>query len=110
MAPGATHTVELFWDEVWSLTGLVREPAGAARAQREPLRHRGWALDVVLAPDGSWSWKDEDDLAEALELGIFDAAQAAEIRAEGERVIAEHPWPTGWEQRRPPLEWAPAAA
>jgi len=34
---------------------------------------------------------------------------AAEIRAEGARVIAERPWPAGWEGWRPPPEWAPLA-
>jgi hypothetical protein len=27
------------------------------------------------------------------------------VRAEGERVIAERPWPTGWEDWRPPRDW-----
>ena len=54
-----------------------------------------------------WRWKDEHDFAEAQELGILDAAAAAEVRAEGERVIAERPWPTGWEDWRPPPEWEP---
>ena len=68
-----------------------------------------WALDVVVDPDGSWRWKDEDDFAQALALGVFDEQGAAEIRAEGARVIAERPWPTGWEGWRPPPEWAPLA-
>lgn len=46
--------------------------------------------------------KDEDDFARAQELGVLDAAGAAAVRAEGERVIAERPWPTGWEDWRPP--------
>jgi hypothetical protein len=31
------------------------------------------------------------------------------VRAEGERVIAEAPWPTGWEEWRPPATWTPLA-
>jgi len=38
---------------------------------------------------------------------VFDARSAAKVRAEGERVIAERPWPTGWESWRPPAEWQP---
>jgi hypothetical protein len=66
-----------------------------------------WALDVVIEPDGAWRWKDEDDFAYAQELGVFGAAAAAEVRAEGERVIAAQPWPTGWEAWRPPAAWGP---
>lgn len=66
-----------------------------------------WALDVWVEPDGTWNWKDEDDFARAQELGVLDPAGAAAVRAEGERVIAEHPWPTGWEDWRPPTDWEP---
>ena len=59
------------------------------------------ALDLVIAPDGSWCWKDEDDFAEAQALGVFTVEQAAAVRAEGERVLAARPWPTGWENWRP---------
>jgi hypothetical protein len=45
-------------------------------------------LDVVVAPDRTWEWKDEDELAERTgEPFYFDRDGAAEIRAEGERVI-----------------------
>jgi uncharacterized protein len=66
-----------------------------------------WALDVVVRPDGTWESKDEDDFAEAQELGILSAAGAADVRAEGQRVTAARPWPTGWEDWRPPPEWGP---
>jgi len=47
--------------------------------------------------------------AEAVRLGAFTAEQAAAVRAEGERVIAARPWPTGWETWRPPTDWTPLA-
>jgi hypothetical protein len=65
------------------------------------------ALDLLAFPDGTWRWKDEDELEEAIELGIWTEHDAAEMRAEGERLIAERPWPTGWEDWRPPPEWGP---
>lgn len=64
-----------------------------------------WALDIVI--DGAWHWKDEHHLTEAIELGIFDEETAAQVRAEGERVIATRPWPPGWEDWRPPSQWTP---
>jgi hypothetical protein len=66
-----------------------------------------WALDVWVEPNGEWRWKDEDEFARAQELGVLDADAAARVRAEGEQVIAEKPWPTGWEDWRPPQSWQP---
>jgi hypothetical protein len=45
--------------------------------------------------------------AQAIELGVFDEEGAAAVRAEGERMIAQRPWPTGWEDWRPPADWHP---
>jgi hypothetical protein len=66
---------------------------------------------VVVDPDGSWRWKDEDELADAVYAGRVDEAA---VRTEAERVLAERPWPTGWEDFRPDPTWPipelPAAA
>jgi uncharacterized protein len=55
----------------------------------------------VIDPDGKWHWKDEDDFAEAQHLGVFTPEEAAAVRREGERVIGERLWITGWERWRP---------
>ena len=104
---GASHTVEIMWDERWRHLGWyvnLQAPLRIARTNFDTTDH---ALDVVVDPDGSWRWKDEDDLAAAVALGAFDDALAAEMRAEAERVIAARPWPTGWEDWRPPPDWGP---
>jgi hypothetical protein len=62
---------------------------------------RDLALDIVVARDGSWRWKDEDHLAAAVSRGWISSELAAEARAEGERVIEQWPFPTGWEDWRP---------
>jgi hypothetical protein len=64
-------------------------------------------LDLWAYPDGRWEWLDEDELAEALEVGAITPEGAEAARAEGERVVAEWPFPTGWEDWRPPPEWEP---
>ena len=86
---------------------LVREPSGAPAPDAARVRHDGLALDVWVEPDGTWSWKDEDDFADAQALDVLDEEAAAAIRVEGERVIRERPWPTGWEDWRPDPEWEP---
>jgi uncharacterized protein len=69
-------------------------------------------LDVVIAPDrSSWAWKDEDELAEAIALGLFTEADAASFRYWGERAV-EHlvlrlpPFDATWEDWRPDPSWS----
>ncbi len=99
---GPAHSLGLFWDDA------THEFRGWYVQLQEPVRPSPYgfdstdqALDVWVNPDGSWEWKDEVDFADAIRLGVFDEEQAAAIRAEGERVIAAAPWPTGWENWRP---------
>jgi hypothetical protein len=103
----AGHAVELLWE---AETG---DFAGWYVNIQEPLRRSALGfdtddlvLDIWVEPDGTWRWKDEDELEEAVELGRFTQAQADEIRAEGERVLVEPPWPTGWEDWRPDPSWS----
>ena len=107
MREGEAHTVEVMWDEEWSFLGWYVNLQAPLRVHGTFFDTTDWALDVTVAPDGTWAWKDEHDLAEAIELGVFDEAEAAVVRAEGERVVAERPWPTRWEDWRPPPEWTP---
>jgi hypothetical protein len=108
MREGDAHTVELFWDTDWSFIGWYVNLQAPLVVNGACLDTTDWALDIVVEPDGRWRWKDEDVFARAIELGVFtDDAAAAAVRAEGERVIADRPWPTGWEHWRPPADWQP---
>jgi hypothetical protein len=97
--PGARHSLWLFWDadstfSRWYVNlerDVRRTPLGVDYADEK--------LDLVVSADGSVRWKDEDELEEAARLGLLDAA---EVRAEAERVVADPPWPTGWESWRAP--------
>lgn len=108
MRAGDRHTVELFWDTEWSFLGWYVNLQAPLVVRGGRLDTTDWALDVVVDPNGVWAWKDEDDFERAIELGVFpDDEAVADVRAEGERVLAERPWPTGWEEWRPPAEWIP---
>jgi hypothetical protein len=105
MRPGAAHSIDLFWDEADAFRGWYVN-------LQEPLRRTALGfdtddlvLDVWIEPDGSWWWKDEDELDEAVRLGRFTAPEAKAIREEGERVVAAWPFPTGWEDWRPDPAW-----
>jgi hypothetical protein len=105
--PGVAHTVEIFWDESWEFRFWYANLQAPVRETPLGYDTTDWALDVWAAADGEPCWKDEDDFAEAVELGIFTKKQAAAVRSEGERVVADPPWPTGYEDWRPPPEWTP---
>ncbi len=69
------------------------------------------ALDVIVELDGTWRWKDEDELAEAVEHGLFTLGEAAAFRADGERAVArildrEPPFDRDWSSWRPDAAWA----
>jgi hypothetical protein len=66
---------------------------------------RDHTLDLWAYPDGTHRWKDEDELEVAIRLGHHTAEEAAAYRAEGERVLAEWPFPTGWEDFQPDPAW-----
>ena len=62
-------------------------------------------LSHVVEPDGSWRWKDEDELETAVRVDFFTPPEAEAIRGEGEAVVAEWPFPTGWEDWRADPTW-----
>jgi predicted RNA-binding protein associated with RNAse of E/G family len=64
-------------------------------------------LDIVIERDGAWRWDDEDELEAAVRTGLISQEDADAARAEGERVLAEWPFPTGWEDWRPDPCWKP---
>ena len=105
---GRAHSLELFWDaETWAFAGWYVNLQEPLRRTPVGFDTRDQALDVVIAPDGSWSWKDEDHLESAVRNGRFTAEEARAVRREGERVVARlgDLLPTGWEDWRPPASW-----
>ena len=81
----------------------MRSPAGF-----DTVEH---LLDVTIPPDRStWAWKDEDELAEAVDLGLFTDEDAAWFRYWGERAVEhvllrEPPFDEDWSTWRPDPAW-----
>ena len=100
--PGRAHSVYLFWTDAWELEHwyvnleqpLRRSPVGFDTFDEK--------LDLIVRTDGSYRWKDEDELEAAAAAGLLDAAA---VRAEAARVLEEWPFPTGWEAWRPDPSW-----
>jgi predicted RNA-binding protein associated with RNAse of E/G family len=67
-------------------------------------------LDILPEHDLSdWHWKDEDELQEAIALGVVSPERAAAMRVEGEKVArwlqsGKSPF-NGWEKWRPDPLW-----
>jgi predicted RNA-binding protein associated with RNAse of E/G family len=69
-------------------------------------------LDVVVNPDRSWRWKDEDEFTERLALPAhYWVRDEAAVREEGRRVIkvieaGEFPFDGTWTDFTPPAGWS----
>jgi Protein of unknown function (DUF402) len=101
--PGASHSILLFFGAdfyAWYVNlerPLTRSPAGFDLTDL--------FLDIYIEPGRDPRWLDEDELEQALEAGLLTDDEAAAARTEGERVLAEWPFPTGWEDFRPDPRW-----
>jgi hypothetical protein len=106
---GRRHMIRHFYADDGAFAGwyvnlqepVVRRPRGLDSTDLQ--------LDLWIEPGGRVTWKDEDHLEQAVGYGIFTREVARAVRAEAERVLDEWPFPTGWENWRPPEDWAPPA-
>jgi hypothetical protein len=105
--PGEMHAIWVFW------RGPERELAGWYVNIQEPFRRTPFGIDTqdleLIAPDGSWQFKDDEDLEPWIERGRWTRSEVAAIRAEGARIAVElEPdrrwWSEAW------AEWVPDPA
>lgn len=110
-SPGSGHAILAIWDAGWLFTGwYINLEANIGRTRRcyDYVDH---CLDILVPPDRSrWTWKDQEELEEAVRLGIYTQEQAAEFRAEGERAVrrllgGEPPFDRDWSSWRPDPAW-----
>ena len=109
--PGEMHAVWVFWK------GRRRELSGWYVNIQEPFRRssigfdtQDLELDIVIRPDGSWRWKDDEQMESWIERGRWTADEVAAIRAEGARVAAELEagrrwWSDEWASWEPDPAW-----
>lgn len=109
--PGDRHSIHVIWRPG------DREFLGWYVNLEEPSRRtsigfdaRDLELDIVIAPDLSWHWKDEDEFEWAIGSGRIPAERGGAIRAEGERAVErvirrEFPLDRAWETWRPDPAW-----
>ena len=103
--PDRCYAVWHFWDDDGTFRGWYVHLQAPTIRKQDRLRTSDWQLDLMIRPGGEVIWKDEDDLARAVELGIHTPDEAEAAYAEARRVLEEWPFPTGWEAWRPDPEW-----
>ena len=109
--PGELHAVWVFWQ------GPERDLGAWYVNIQEPFRRtaigfdtQDLELDIVISPNGTWRWKDDELLDAWVERGRWTAAEVAEIRAEGARVAADLDagrrwWSDEWATWEPDPAW-----
>ncbi|MGX6604169.1 DUF402 domain-containing protein [Micromonosporaceae bacterium Da 78-11] len=113
--PESDHSVWWFWTEdgrfqCWYVN-LEERAVRWADGELAGIDVVDQDLDVVVAPDRSWEWKDEDEFSERLAFPEhYWVPDEAAVRAEGLRVIkqaeaGEFPFDGTWTDFRPDPTW-----
>jgi hypothetical protein len=82
MLPGRSHSVWLFWtdgDDGRRLTKYFVNMEEPFRRTAIGFDTQDHTLDIVIQPDLSWSWRDEDELENHVSEGFFTADLATSI-------------------------------
>ena len=99
---GRHHSIYVFWDEDGVFSHWYVNFEQPLRRTQLGFDTFDEKLDLIVRPDGSYRWKDEDELEQAAAAGLLDAVA---VRAEAARVLEEWPFPVGWEDWRPDPAW-----
>jgi hypothetical protein len=109
--PGEMHSVWVFWEGAERKLGAwyvnIQEPF---RRSRLGFDTQDLELDIVVSPDGSWRYKDDERLEGWIERGRWTAAEVAEIRSEARRIgglleNGDRWWSEEWAAWRPDPTW-----
>lgn len=106
----AAHEVNVFWTKDWHFVCWYVNLQQPARLHVLGYDTFDQQLDLVVAPDRSWRWKDEEEFDDLVAHGVLTGTEHARVRAEGLRVVEaieawQPPFSERWEEWRPPAEW-----
>jgi hypothetical protein len=108
--PGSSHAVLRYWREPGEITGWYVNLETPWTRTGIGFDTQDLILDLFVDDDLSWRWKDEDELAWAVEVGKFSSELADAARAAGERAIEAleaRAWPfdADWARWAPEPSW-----
>jgi uncharacterized protein len=112
--PGESYSVLLFWNgsynelRCWYIN--LEDPAEPLHRTAIGFDCTDQILDVIIQPDlKTWHWEDEDELREAVDLGLISPEKARLLYARGEEVrdllMSRNSIFNGWENWRPDPSW-----
>jgi hypothetical protein len=101
----------LFWTDDWKHQCWYVNLQQPIRRTERGIQIRDCALDLVVAPDRSWRWKDRDEFEALCRCKFFPDAVAERAMDEARRMIDaierwDSPFADGWEQWRPDPAWS----
>jgi hypothetical protein len=109
--PETAYAVLLSWTADWRFEGYYVNIQSPLRRHGDALEYTDWFLDVRIPPSrDTYDWKDEHELAEAVERGLLTEGEAHDVRWAGERAIEhvllrEPPFDQEWQAWRPDPSW-----
>ena len=108
--PNSWHSVWLFWTAEWQFKTWYVNFQSPVRRTPHGIQFHDYALDIVVRPDMSWSWKDTDEFEELVARTFFTVEQVSSIRAEADLMVRTiesrgTPFCDGWEDWRPNRCW-----
>jgi hypothetical protein len=98
---GRRHSTRIFLGDDGSFRGWYVNLQAPLVESRFGFDTSDWQLDLWIDAESRVQWKDEDDLEQAVELGIMTAEEGRLAHEEAHRVLEEWPFPTGWEHWQP---------
>jgi len=107
---GVPWSAWVFWDDDGSHRNWYINLEQVHLRDDKNVYTRDHVLDLVVTPDRQVIWKDEDELAAALEAGTFTPEDAERFEADAravEKLVARwaSPFCDGWENWRPDPSW-----
>jgi protein associated with RNAse G/E len=110
LRPGDWHAVWISWLPSGKQFGWYVNLQRPFRRTPIGIESMDLMLDVVVEPDRSWRWKDEDEFDQLLERGIFDPPLGGRVRDEAASVIRrleadEPPFSEPWPSWQPDPSW-----
>jgi len=112
--PDTPYAVLLTWSGDWTMfEGYYVNIQSPLRLHGDTVDYTDWFLDVRIPPErDTYEWKDEHELAEAVQRGLLTRSEADDVRWAGERAIEqvllhEPPFDHEWSAWRPDPSWGP---
>ncbi len=77
---GDWHAVWVCWDDRGESRGWYVNLQRPFRRTERGLHTMDLMLDILVAPDRRWCWKDEDEFAALVTAGFIDSAESARVQ------------------------------